>query len=241
MSLTNSINFSSGVSAAGTTSATATVISAIAFYSQISTCAVGGTAGVSLPVAPYLDQPYNIRNDGLGNCRVYPPTGGQINGMTADLPFYLSPLSSVEFIAYSPLVWYSYCYNGAKPVRSITAAATYLSADSGSIISFDPTAGAYAITLPAPTVAGLEFIVVQGVASAAHTVNVDCGVGLLVGGWLNATAGALTGATTAGTGARNFNFLSGASVKGDQARFVSNGTNWFVQGLGGAAVCFSIS
>jgi hypothetical protein len=54
-------------------------------------------------------------------------------------------------------------------------------------------------------------------------------------------AGSLTGATTAGTAARNFNFLTGASVLGDNVHLVSNGTYWIARGMVGAAAAVSFS
>jgi hypothetical protein len=128
---------------------------------------------------------------------------------------------------------------GVVPTVTVITTAAITQAQSGSQIFFTKPAG-YTITMPAP-LAGLNYTFVQSGAGAAFTVVIDCGVGLLFGGWINTVGGAITGATTAGTGARNFNFLTNASVKGDQVRLVSDGTQWYATGIVGAAAAVSMT
>ena len=107
-------------------------------------------------------------------------------------------------------------------------ARTLLPSESGSIVVFTKAA-ALTITLPAPTTAGLRYDFVQNGAGAAQTVTIDAGAGLLLGNWNFTNAGG----TTAGTPARNLNFLTAASALGDYATFVSNGTHWICRAFTG--------
>ncbi len=84
-----------GISAAGTTQATATRIRAQ--NSDVSTVASG--AGVILnellPIMPNTEQ--TVFNSGANQLKVYPPSGMQINGLTTNAAMSLAPNTGVLF------------------------------------------------------------------------------------------------------------------------------------------------
>jgi len=121
-----------------------------------------------------------------------------------------------------------------KSVVAVAAASVTLTTiQSGSLISITKGAGTITITLPSPT-SGLEYDFVQAGAVFAQITRIDAGAGLLFGSWINTVGGTLTGATTAGVGARFYNFTA-VSVIGDGVRFVSDGTYWYARGMIGVA------
>jgi len=78
------------VTAAGTTQATATVLS-----SQFSTVTTGGAAGapfagVILPTTSQPGDDVDVMNATSVNICVYPPSGGKLNGLSANTPLVMA-------------------------------------------------------------------------------------------------------------------------------------------------------
>ena len=82
------------VTAAGTTQATATAMSSA--LNVITTC-TEAAGGVLLPVNDLGDS-IRVVNATSANCRVYPPSGGALNGGTANIPFTLGANSAADFV-----------------------------------------------------------------------------------------------------------------------------------------------
>jgi hypothetical protein len=236
---------------AGGTRLLANAIPANQFMTIIGTCA-SILDSISLPITPVLGQKYTVINSGAAPCAIYAglhATLSLIDAIPSDNTdtcyFPLMYGARCDFVAYSNAAglvqWYSSGLVGPTLVIPVAAARVLLAQEQGAIIKMTK-ASAFAITLPtATTVPGAKFTVIQTAASAAFTVNVTGGASSLVGSWINTVAGSLTGATTAGTASANLNFLTGASVLGDHAEFISDGARYQVKGIGGAAACFSFS
>lgn len=79
-------DITTAVSAAGTTQATATVITTDNVF--ISTCAAN--AGIVLPIGEMSKSMY-IYNGGVGVLKIYPPVGGTIGQFAANIPYFLRP------------------------------------------------------------------------------------------------------------------------------------------------------
>jgi hypothetical protein len=90
------------VSAAGTTTTDATVLKkAQNFVNMTAT----GSDGVRLPADAPLNKPYIIWNGSGSTGKVYPGTGGTLNGGSADAALSLTTLKQAIFIRYSTLGW----------------------------------------------------------------------------------------------------------------------------------------
>lgn len=81
-----------GISAAGTTQATATALTTDANF--ISTCAAA--AGVILPIGEN-GKTCHVYNGGVGICYVYPPVGGTINQNATNILYALAPGTAGDF------------------------------------------------------------------------------------------------------------------------------------------------
>lgn len=81
------------VTAAGTTTGTATDLSAA--INIVTTC-TEAASGVQLPVNDVGDS-IVVCNATAANLRVYPPATGAFSGGTADVPFTMAPNSTEEF------------------------------------------------------------------------------------------------------------------------------------------------
>ena len=87
-------SIASGLSAAGTTQATATALTRAT--NVVTTCAQ--LAGVRLPVCGAGDR-IHVANNTAVNLLVYPPTGGSLSGRTANLGAVLAPNSAADFVS----------------------------------------------------------------------------------------------------------------------------------------------
>ena len=99
-------NATNVVAAAGTAASDATVITA---FNNIVTGATGA-AGVALPAAATNAGPYTIINDNTNYALlVYPVSGGNdnINDLSEDTAYYLSPRQTAVFSATSATKWYA--------------------------------------------------------------------------------------------------------------------------------------
>jgi len=84
-----------GVAAAGTTQAAATLLPAR--FNQISTAAAN--SGVRLPSGVRSSGMVRARNDGANTVKVYPPVGGKINGGTANAAVTLAAGAAAVYVA----------------------------------------------------------------------------------------------------------------------------------------------
>ena len=91
------------VTAAGTTSATATVL----LKEQRAILVTGsGSDGVRLPSTAEMMVPYVIAVTG-GTTKVYPPTSGTFNGASADTPIAIVIQLCGVFMRYSSTGWFA--------------------------------------------------------------------------------------------------------------------------------------
>lgn len=98
---------SAGVTAAGTTLATATLLTTP--NSAVTTVAAG--SGVRLPATPTVsaNDRLHVANHGANALAVYPPSGGRLSSNTANVPLILAPKKCADFLCldgtnYSALV-----------------------------------------------------------------------------------------------------------------------------------------
>lgn len=115
----------------------------------------------------------------------------------------------------------------ASGVETLTSATTLTAADSGKTF-FLNSATEFAVTLPAPA-AGLNFnFFVAGAPSGASYTVVTASAAQNLGGHVLTSDGAAADTETALT-ATTITFVDGASVIGDFARVISNGSGWFAR------------
>tara|TARA_A100001201_G_scaffold35987_1_gene37994 strand:- start:11265 stop:11684 length:420 start_codon:yes stop_codon:yes gene_type:complete len=113
-------------------------------------------------------------------------------------------------------------------VDTVSAAVTLTAADSGKWYKLDASAG---VTVTLPSVkSGLNFRFV--VASAFATTNfiIDSAEGDNINGIL-----VVNGASVAASGEDQINFVASAESIGDFVELWSDGSNWFVYGIGNSA------
>lgn len=89
-------DWAAAVSAAGTTQSDATTLTA--YHNYVTTCAAG--AGVAL-TAQAAGRQFTVFNATSNTCLVYPPTSGQINGATANLPVSIPANGGAWFKVFS--------------------------------------------------------------------------------------------------------------------------------------------
>ena len=117
------------------------------------------------------------------------------------------------------------CDNSAN-VEVVTAANVITAAESGKTF-FLNSATDFASTLPAPA-AGLRysFIVTTVAGSSAHTIVTDSGTNVIYGGVATTDGNAsVLGA------AEDTISLTTSSIVGDRVDLISDGTNWYCEGL----------
>src|SRR5690242_18479490 len=109
-----------GLTAAGTTQATALALGLVNF-NQVSTAAA--SSGVLLPIAPPGFQTV-VRNDGAAPLSVYPNSGGKINGGTKDAAISVAVGEATMFVSSNGLEWFTYTTPPrSQPVVAITTTA----------------------------------------------------------------------------------------------------------------------
>lgn len=115
------------------------------------------------------------------------------------------------------------------PVETVAATNVLTKAESGKV-SFLSSATEFVTTLPAPA-AGLEFefIVAAAPSGADYTVVTNGSSNIIKGHVLTTDVNSATDADLEVSGGDTLSFVSAKAVAGDRARFVSDGTNWFVQ------------
>src|SRR4051794_22533710 len=74
-------------------------------FSSFSTCALGATDCVTLPIAPRLFSEYQIKNLGAANLKIFPSPGtassatATIDSASTGSPYYLAPSACVTMVA----------------------------------------------------------------------------------------------------------------------------------------------
>jgi hypothetical protein len=102
-SISGNIAFNlTSISAAGTTQATATLITSDLVL--VGTVAVN--SGVRFPT-DFVGRRIVIRNSGINDLRVYPSTGAQINELGTNVAFILGTATTLEFVGFSSTQWYT--------------------------------------------------------------------------------------------------------------------------------------
>lgn len=234
----------SGISAAGTTLAGATVIPAGIGMVQVSTAAVSSTAGISLPAIFESGVEIIVRNDGLGMCLVYGATSSvAINGLAAGAPWYVAANGGiVSFISAGSNQWYVTQDIGQKTlaIPAATTALTLTNAHNAMVLAFPAMSAACAITLPAPQSNFSFQALMTGTAGfvvgfTSTGVNIDGVLQLVVAG---ATAAAGISFLAAGQTTVNF---TATAVKGDVLQFQSTNLIYNVVGRGQAAASFTVA
>lgn len=134
-----------GISAAGTTQATATVLTTDLNY--VSTCAAG--AGVILPTGE-VSKSVTVFNNGAANCAVYPPVGGALGLLATNVASFVSPGQAVTYV-YTGTLNASFVGNAPLPLTKLTsiavASGTLAAGDmEGAAISVLTQSGATALT-----------------------------------------------------------------------------------------------
>lgn len=114
-----------GISAAGTTQATATVLTSA--YNIVTTVAAG--SGVVLPTA-VAGLTISITNNGTNSLRIYPAVGGQIDTLGTNTFLFLPPTATVSVTANTTTQWNSSlqpALSGAVFINTIASSVTDLS------------------------------------------------------------------------------------------------------------------
>jgi len=113
--------------------------------------------------------------------------------------------------------------------ETVTAAKVLTNADNGKVFILNAAAGV-AVTLPAPK-AGLKYTFVIGAnfATSNWVVGTNAAAAVIQGTML------VAGAAVPGVNEKQINFVNSAEALGDYAYVVSDGTNWFVFGVGNTA------
>ena len=115
------------------------------------------------------------------------------------------------------------------PTETVAATNVLTKAESGKTC-FLSSATEFVSTLPAP-VAGLEFefIVAAAPSGASYTVVTASSANIIKGHILTNDVNSATDADFEVSGGDTLSFVDSKAVAGDRARFISDGTNWFVQ------------
>lgn len=115
------------------------------------------------------------------------------------------------------------------PVETVAATNVLTKAESGKVMFLDH-ATEFVTTLPAPA-AGLEFefIVANAPESASFTIVTNGSANVMRGHVLTADVNAATDGDFEAAGGDTLTFVDAKAVIGDRARFVSDGTYWYVQ------------
>lgn len=125
---------------------------------------------------------------------------------------------------------------GSIPTTETVAAANVIAAsESGSVFVLS-SATEFASTLPAPA-AGLNFKFIVGAApsGADYTIVTNGSANVIEGTVI------VNGASVLGSNEDTISFKDGAAVVGDWVAVVSDGTSWFVSGVGSAAASITLT
>jgi len=241
------INVTTGITAAGGESqAGAYAIGSVSFFTQVAT-STSANNSLRLPSEPILGQIYKIRNDAKVFVAVFPPTGGQINALAANTPYYVGHKAIVGLVctrlnSTPASQWYVCESVNNLPVLNVADRAS---------VELDLTAGNYegcVVRLAAQTVGGCDVKIppatdipgakytfeMGDTADEAITItSVGCTFdGVLING--------LTAGSTAVTceGKANVAFTADATI-GTTIELVSDGVGWVCKGFAGTDASFA--
>jgi hypothetical protein len=115
------------------------------------------------------------------------------------------------------------------PAETVAATNVLTKAESGKTMFLDH-ATEFVTTLPAPA-AGLEFefIVANAPESASYTVVTNGSANIIRGHILTSDVNSATDSDFEASGGDTLTFVDAKAVLGDRARFISDGTYWYVQ------------
>ena len=115
------------------------------------------------------------------------------------------------------------------PTETVAATNVLTKAESGKTM-FLSHATEFVTTLPAPA-AGLEFefIVADAPESASYTIVTNGSANIIRGHILTSDVNSATDADFEASGGDTLSFVDSKAVLGDRARFISDGTYWYVQ------------
>jgi hypothetical protein len=116
----------------------------------------------------------------------------------------------------------------APKVKTITAATTLTSSDSGSLIVLNASAGKV-VTLPSVAEKGFNIKVVVGAAFATTNFTVVAPTAKIQGGAI------VNSVLVPAADENTISFVASAETIGDYVNIVSDGTNFYVDGVGAAA------
>ena len=122
--------------------------------------------------------------------------------------------------------------------EAVTATNVITAAESGTVFFLDAVGG-FTSTLPAPA-AGLVFtFIVKTAPTTAYIITTNAGGNVLYG----KTVERAGGAGVAGAAQDTVNFVASQAIIGDRYDFVSDGTNWYMEGIVdvSAACTFSVT
>lgn len=116
-------------------------------------------------------------------------------------------------------------------VETVAATNVLTKTESGKVLFLD-SATEFVTTLPAP-VAGLEFefIVANAPESASFTIVTASSANIIRGHVLTADVNAASDGDFEAAGGDTLTFVDAKAVIGDRARFVSDGTYWYVTAI----------
>lgn len=116
-------------------------------------------------------------------------------------------------------------------VETVAATNVLTKAESGKVLFLD-SATEFVSTLPAPA-AGLEFefIVANAPESASFTVVTNGSANIIRGHVLTADVNAASDGDFEAAGGDTLTFVDAKAVIGDRAKFVSDGTYWYVTAI----------
>jgi hypothetical protein len=117
-------------------------------------------------------------------------------------------------------------------IKTLDAASTLTAGDSGTYVISSATE--FATTLPSP-LEGAYFKFIVGAAPSGASYTVTGGGGVIEGGAV------VNGASVAAVNETTITFADGAAAVGDYVELVSDGTSWFVNGVGMAAASITFA
>ena len=125
--------------------------------------------------------------------------------------------------------------NVVSKVTTLTEATTVTAAQTG-VTFILSSATEFAVTLPAAA-SGLKYRFIVGAApsGASYTIVTDSNATVIQG------AVVVNGASVLGANEDTITFADGAAVVGDWVEVISDGTNWYVSGIGSAASSITLT
>jgi hypothetical protein len=213
-------------------------------YDGVSYVEVSGSTSsansVNLPVAPYLGEQYTIRNDsslpinifpGTSSCTINALSGGSsmslpAGGVVCLLPATTSSSGATQWYSMSPP-------SGSNNSSQVISGATSLVSSSPSINIISQVGGNYVVNLPAVS-SGLKYDFIIGAGAGvtgSSNVTIHGATGIMFGDLLNESTASSTGANVTNYLTKSNVSFTGSSNPGDKFTVVSDGVNWYGQGV----------